>query len=98
MSIKSLFAPAACAAGGYHNLILTTPIGMGCGQVISWGAGDYGQLGLGFVWDEIKPTMINGLRDVVQISAGLRHSFALTEKNGATELFGYNFFFFCMSE
>lgn len=39
---------AAIAAGGGTCLVLTG----GAGQVISWGAGDYGQLGHGFAWDD----------------------------------------------
>lgn len=39
---------AGIAAGGNTCLALTG----GAGQVISWGAGDYGQLGHGFAWDD----------------------------------------------
>ena len=41
---------SAIVAGGGHNMLLTG----GAGQVISWGAGDYGQLGHGFAWDDAR--------------------------------------------
>lgn len=47
--LQSTTVAAICAGGG-HNMILTG----GAGQVISWGAGDYGQLGHGFAWDDAR--------------------------------------------
>lgn len=63
----------------------------GSGNIIAWGAGDYGQLGTGFLWDETQPQLLNGIDHVVQLSAGLRHSMALTLKNGATEVMGWGY-------
>jgi alpha-tubulin suppressor-like RCC1 family protein len=81
MSITSV------AAGGHHNMILTN---LGA-HVITWGANDYGQLGLGHQWDDPKPTMIPELRGIGMITAGLRHSFAVQD-HGTSDLWawGYN--------
>ena len=74
-------------AGGYHNLVLLK----GSGQVVAWGANEYGQLGSGFQWDDPTPKIINNLRGVVHLSAGLRHNIAACESS-AVEVFswGYN--------
>ena len=72
------------AAGAYHNLILTTSA-----QVISWGAGDYGQLGHGSMWDDAAPNLIQGLKGVTMVAAGARHSIAVTLKEGVFA-WGYN--------
>eukprot|EP01041_Mallomonas_annulata_P008279 gene8279-17035_t len=70
-------SPIAVAAGAHHNLVLTR----GKGQVIVWGGGEYGQLGSGFIWDEPRPRVLPGLKDVLRISAGLRHSVVLKESD-----------------
>ena len=44
----------------------------GSGQVVAWGAGDYGQLGSGFLWDDATPRFVVNLDHVVDVSAGLR--------------------------
>jgi len=74
-------------AGGYHNLVLLKK----SGQVIAWGANEYGQLGNGNQWDEPAPKMITSLRGVISLSAGLRHNIAVTDIN-SVEVFswGYN--------
>lgn len=74
-------------AGGFHNLVLLK----GSGQVVAWGANEYGQLGSGFQWDDATPKIINNLRGVVYLSAGLRHNIAACESN-SVEVFswGYN--------
>ena len=71
MKMKGMTCKAV-AAGSYHCLVVTKEHG----QVISWGAGEYGQLGHGWLWDEPKPTLINEIMGVVHISAGTRHSMA----------------------
>lgn len=54
------------------------------------GAGDYGQLGQGFMWDDAKPKLINDLKDVTFIAAGLRHSVAI--RTGLThEILGWGY-------
>lgn len=75
------------SAGGNHNLCLTD----GSHQIISYGAGDYGQLGHGTLFDDPKPRVINNLKDIIQISAGNRHS-ACIRKGRTLELltWGYN--------
>lgn len=89
---KMKISVTSIAAGGVHNLALTAPVG----QVIAWGGGDYGQLGNGFIWDEPRPKMLNGLKDVFKISAGYRHSMALSTdritKQTCVYGWGYNGF------
>ena len=105
---------AGIAAGGGTCLALTG----GAGQVISWGAGDYGQLGHGFAWDDpryvcrsvalfcglltlpncncvpyvlYRPRLIQNLKDIKQISCGMRHCMALRNTNpGEVFSWGYN--------
>jgi hypothetical protein len=81
---KYNFSASAIAAGANHNLVLSST-----GQVISWGAGDYGQLGHGSMWDDSRPVVINDLTGVQQIAAGSRHSIALVLKVGVMS-WGYN--------
>jgi len=89
LCVKSDFTIVAVAAGGYHNLALSRQ----SGQVMSWGAGDYGQLGHGEMWDDAQPRIINDLKGVVMISAGMRHSMAVTRpSSGPSQVlaWGYN--------
>jgi alpha-tubulin suppressor-like RCC1 family protein len=81
MSVESIHA------GGFHNLVLLK----GSGQVVAWGANEYGQLGNGNQWDDDAPKIINNLRGVVHIAAGLRHNAAACDVN-SVEVFtwGYN--------
>lgn len=74
-------------AGGFHNLVLLK----GGAQVVAWGANEYGQLGSGFLWDDPTPKIINNLRGVVYVAAGLRHNIAVCDSN-SVEVFtwGYN--------
>ncbi len=48
--------------------------GQGSGQVVAWGAGEYGQLGSGFLWDDATPRFVVNLDNVVDISAGFRYT------------------------
>ena len=75
-------------AGGWHVLALTNY----SGQVISWGAGDYGQLGHGFLWDDPQPKLVNAVKYCEAISAGARHSCAIMNTRGVYDLmsWGYN--------
>ncbi len=77
------------ACGQSHNLVLTA-----AGQVYSWGAGDYGQLGHGIRWSVNNPRLVldsNSIHlktedeakftqpmRIACVSAGRYHSFALT--------------------
>jgi centromeric protein E len=62
-------------------------------QVYSFGKGSNGRLGLGSSQDASKPTLVKGLSSerVVQISAGCRHSGAVTE-TGKLYMWGFNFY------
>lgn len=77
---------AQIAAGGGHTLVLTS----GTGQVVSWGAGDYGQLGHGYAWDDSRPRLITNLKDCISISAGLRHSMAV-RMGSPNEVYGWGY-------
>ncbi len=51
----------------------------------------YGFDDIGGLWDDAKPRIINGLKDVVYISAGLRHSAAIRSERQVDLLtWGYN--------
>ncbi len=84
---------ASIAAGGHHNMIVTKTslTSSGGGQLLAWGAGEYGQLGNGFLWDEHHPFMVNGVDGVMQVSAGLRHTMAVVSKMGASDLMGWGY-------
>jgi hypothetical protein len=88
---KNRITVSTICAGGYHNLLITCTSVSSSGQVVSWGAGGYGQLGSGFLWDDPRPTVVNGLESVVQVSAGMHHSMALVSKMGANELYGWGY-------
>eukprot|EP00359_Climacostomum_virens_P006452 CAMPEP_0204902852 /NCGR_PEP_ID=MMETSP1397-20131031/3921_1 /ASSEMBLY_ACC=CAM_ASM_000891 /TAXON_ID=49980 /ORGANISM="Climacostomum Climacostomum virens, Strain Stock W-24" /LENGTH=1040 /DNA_ID=CAMNT_0052071421 /DNA_START=20 /DNA_END=3139 /DNA_ORIENTATION=- len=62
-------------------------------QVYSFGKGSHGRLGLGSDEDRSKPTMLKSLSSerVVQVSAGCRHSGAVTE-SGKLYMWGFNFY------
>lgn len=82
--LKNNFKPAKISAGAYHNLMLTSSA-----QIVSWGAGDYGQLGHGTMWDDSAPNLISDLKGVTMIAAGGRHSVAAAQKVGVVA-WGYN--------
>jgi alpha-tubulin suppressor-like RCC1 family protein len=67
-----------CDTGALHSLLLTDQ-----GRVYSWGRGPDGQMGHDCKKELVKPTMISKLlqHNVVDISAGLDYSLALTDKN-----------------
>ena len=58
-------------------------------QIVSWGAGDYGQLGHGTMWDDSAPNLISDLKGVTMMAAGARHSVAAAQKVGVVA-WGYN--------
>lgn len=61
-----------------------------CGNVLSCGQGDVGQLGLGpDVMEKTKPALVDSLKDVVQISAGGMHNLCLNRR-GEVYSFGCN--------
>ena len=73
---KLQVSPQKIAAGGGHNLVLTS----GIGQVVSWGAGEYGQLGHGDSWDTAHPRAIKDMSGAISVHAGKRHSAAIVRK------------------
>lgn len=42
--------------------------------MVTWGAGNYGQLGDGFAWDNPRPQIVPNVKNVISMSAGMRHS------------------------
>jgi len=78
----------AISVGGSHVLALCYD-----NTVLSWGKGGDGQLGLGSVENKLTPTIINlndlPLSDIKKISAGGKHSLALT-KTGTVYAWGAN--------
>ena len=85
---KCEFTIIAVAAGGHHNLALSRQ----SGQVMTWGAGDYGQLGHGFTWDDAQPRLVNDLKSVIMISAGARHSLAVSRAPGQpSQVWGWGY-------
>ncbi|OQS00895.1 regulator of chromosome condensation (RCC1)-like protein [Achlya hypogyna] len=71
----------AVACGGAHVLALSAiPTSKNGSAVYAWGAGGYGQLGHRDNWDSKVPRAIDELRSekITTISAGARHSLALT--------------------
>lgn len=51
---------------------------------------DYRQLGHGLQFDDDHPRIINQLKDVIEFSAGLRHSVAVVQSQ-AMEVYGWGF-------
>jgi hypothetical protein len=70
------------SCGGGHNLATSEAID-GTVMIWSWGEGTYGQLGHRDTWDTLLPRSIDEIRreKVRHISAGERHSLAITDSN-----------------
>lgn len=66
----------------YIFLIIVSPISIFYYQILSWGGGDYGQLGDGYAWDNPKPQVVQNVKNVISMSAGLRHSIAVCGVGG----------------
>eukprot|EP00602_Paraphysomonas_sp_CaronLab_P007962 CAMPEP_0185034642 /NCGR_PEP_ID=MMETSP1103-20130426/24704_1 /TAXON_ID=36769 /ORGANISM="Paraphysomonas bandaiensis, Strain Caron Lab Isolate" /LENGTH=667 /DNA_ID=CAMNT_0027571381 /DNA_START=134 /DNA_END=2137 /DNA_ORIENTATION=+ len=75
---KYSYKPLHIVCGGYHNMLLFLP----ARQIVVWGAGEYGQLGDGFAWDNPKPQVVPNVKNVIQMSAGMRHSVAVAGVGG----------------
>ncbi|MFG2005607.1 RCC1-like domain-containing protein [Spirillospora sp. NPDC048911] len=71
------------ATGGQHGLARLRD-----GTAVSWGRNDYGQLGDGTLTNRLEPVRVSGphglpvLRDIVTITAGEQHNFALRGDGG----------------
>lgn len=66
------------AAGTAHNCVVTSAGGVKC-----WGFNSSGQLGDGTTITRLEPTDVSGLTSgIVVVSAGARHSCAITEAGG----------------
>jgi alpha-tubulin suppressor-like RCC1 family protein len=73
------------ASGCGHSLAL-----LANGSIFVWGQNQYGQLGIGTVFQTNSPVMVTGgLSNVIQISGGAYHSLALLE-NGNVYSWGWN--------
>lgn len=84
-------APAAKVARSSTKFELTLPtLPKLCGNVLSCGQGEVGQLGLGEdVMEKTRPALIDSLKDIVDISAGGMHNLCLSRK-GEVYSFGCN--------
>ena len=69
------------SAGGDHSMALSSE-----GQVLTWGFGGEGQLGLGDEENRSVPTLVPDLEGVTAIGAGRSHSLAI--KGGAVYTWG----------
>lgn len=73
---------ADVAAGGWHSLALTA-----AGEVLVWGRGEYGRLGLGDKTgsSKLRPTKVTGLEGyrVVEASCGGTHTMVVTDDGRA---------------
>ena len=84
---KHGYAIEDIAAGGFFNLVRTdSPY-----YVITWGAGEYGQLGREHAMDDGRPQAIINLKGVMKVSAGRRHAVALTLRDGHTSVVGWGY-------
>ncbi|GIO15225.1 hypothetical protein J19TS2_47800 [Cohnella xylanilytica] len=73
IQVPGLTGVKAVSAGGYHSLALKED-----GTVWAWGNADEGEMGNGTEIDaQLTPVQVQGLTDVVAISAGNYHNFAI---------------------
>lgn len=84
-------APAAKVARSTTKFELPLPVlPKPCGNVLSCGQGEVGQLGLGEdVMEKTRPALIDSLKEIVEISAGGMHNLCLNRK-GEVYSFGCN--------
>ena len=50
--------------------------------MVTWGGGGYGQLGDGFAWDNPHPQVVANVKNVLHMSAGMRHSVVVAGVGG----------------
>jgi alpha-tubulin suppressor-like RCC1 family protein len=75
----------AVAAGAYHTLAVCG------GSVRAWGCNMHGQLGDGTTTDRHSPVAVQGLRGVVAVAGGVKHSLAL-KADGSVWAWGDNLY------
>lgn len=63
--------PRQVVTGGYHTCALRVD-----GTVVCWGENQYGTLGDGTTTPRPAPTLVTGLRGVVELAAGVNHTCA----------------------
>jgi hypothetical protein len=74
-------------SGAYHCIALVHF----SGQLVSWGASDYGQIGRGYLFHDPNPQFILNVEKVISVSAGMRHSAAISvAKTIDLFVWGYN--------
>lgn len=84
--IKELSGVVKIVCGEFHAIALKKD-----GTVWTWGNNDLGQLGNSGIERNAKlPRMVKGLKDIVAIAGGSKHSFALT-KDGTVWGWGKNY-------
>ena len=59
------------------------------GTVMAWGKNDLGQLGIGNYVNQLVPTLISNLSNIIGLSAGSAHTLALVN-DGTLRSWGYN--------
>jgi alpha-tubulin suppressor-like RCC1 family protein len=84
VAVKSLTGVTAISAGGQFALARLSN-----GTVMSWGAGDEGQLGSGKKAKSLIPVAVKGLTGVTAVAAGGEHGLALLS-NGTAMSWGSN--------
>lgn len=82
--LPTILFSQSIASGGRHSLSICAD-----STVRSWGYNGYGQLGIGTIIEQHKPTAIAGLTSVKQVAGGLFHSLFL-RSNGTVWSCGRN--------
>jgi len=72
VAVKGLSEAVSVSAGDVHALAL-----LSSGDVVAWGANNFGQLGDGGFEDAFEPVAVRELSGVAEVAAGGRHSVAL---------------------
>ncbi|OII76156.1 regulator of chromosome condensation family protein [Cryptosporidium andersoni] len=73
-SLHSFNSIKEVCCGGHHSAVITHS-----GELIVWGYGGCGQLGLGDLKDVVIPKIITSIKNVINVSCSDRHSAAVLE-------------------